>query len=215
MCSVLAFGIVVENDATNVTTYFVLRDKTAGTVDTGVTITAIDLYYVADGDAISAKVDANSLTAADTAHTDNYAFHCGMGVYRIDWPDAAFDGGIGTRVQLIAVETGGGSFQEVMEVELSPPVNAVLVNDATPLSAANITDDVWSEAFTDPTTHPTGSEDMKSILEMLYTAWMGKVITNGTNSEIELYNIAGTKIAEAPYTDDGSLFTRQEWAADD
>jgi hypothetical protein len=41
------------------------------------------------------------------------------------------------------------------------------------------------------------------------------VITNGTNSEIEYYNDANTKIAEAPIADDGTDFTKSEVGAVD
>ena len=50
-------AILVENGATSVITYFVMRDQTAGTVDTGVTVANIDTYYVEEGALISAKTD--------------------------------------------------------------------------------------------------------------------------------------------------------------
>lgn len=107
------------------------RDQTAGTVDTGVTVTNIDCYYIEDGALISAKFDVVAHANGDDAFDDEEGFHMGYGVYRIDFPDAAFDGGVGKRVQLIAIDGDGGAFTEIMEVELSAPVNTVAVGGTT------------------------------------------------------------------------------------
>lgn len=107
----------VQNGATDVTTYFVLRDATTHAPKTDVTITDIDLYYVEQGAAISAKADATALAAADSAHTDSYAFHVGQGLYRIDWPDTCFNGGVGKVTNLIVVCTGVDT--TFLEVELT------------------------------------------------------------------------------------------------
>ncbi len=126
-------GMTVQNGATSVITYFVLRDQTAGTVDTGVTLANIDMYYVEEQAAISGKIDAAAHGAATDAWTSGEVFHCGFGVYRIDWPDAAFDSGIGKKVQLIVIDGDGGAFTEILEVELSPPTNVITIEgtDAT------------------------------------------------------------------------------------
>lgn len=117
--------MIVENGQKDVTSYFVLRDSTAHAPKTDVTITAIDLYYVTEGSAISSKTDCTALAAADSVHSDGKAFHCGQGLYRIDWPDDAFDGGVGKRVYLIVVCSGVDT--EFKEVELSPPANVTQV----------------------------------------------------------------------------------------
>lgn len=121
--------MIIPNGKTDVTTYFVLRDSTNHAPKTDVTITDIDLYYVEELAAISAKADATALAAADSAHGDNQAYHVGQGVYRIDWPDAAFDGGVGKKVQLIVVCTGVDT--TFLEVELSPAVNAAEIGGTT------------------------------------------------------------------------------------
>lgn len=113
--------MIIANGATSVTTYFVLRDSTTHEPDTGLTVTNIDLYYVEQGAAIAAKIDCTALAAADSAYTSGGAFHCGYGLYRIDWPNAAFDGGIGKKVMLIVICTGADN--SYLEVELSPPVD--------------------------------------------------------------------------------------------
>ena len=116
----------VVNGSADVTTYFVLRDVTTHAPKADVTVTDIDLYYVEDGAAISAKADATALAAADSAHADNKAFHVGKGLYRIDWPDEAFNGGVGKKVQLVVECTGVDT--EFLEVLLSPPANVTQWN---------------------------------------------------------------------------------------
>lgn len=114
--------MILQNGSTNVSTYFVLRDSTNHAPKTDVTVTDIDLYYVESGAAISAKTDCTALDAADSLHADGGAFHVGKGIYRIDWPDAAFDGGAAKQVILIAECTGVDT--TFLEVELSPPIDA-------------------------------------------------------------------------------------------
>jgi hypothetical protein len=129
--------MLVKNGQTDVTTYFVLRDSTNHAPKTDVTVTDIDLYYVEELAAISAKADATALDAANSAHADNKAFHVGQGMYRIDWPDAAFDGGIGKKVQLIVVCSGVDT--TFLEVELSAPVDSVAISgDATAADNAEL-----------------------------------------------------------------------------
>ena len=119
--------MILPNGATDVTTYFVLRDSTTHVPKTDVSVTDIDLYYLEQGAAMAAKVDVpEALAAADSAHADNKAFHCGQGLYRVDWPDEAFNGGIGKRAYLIVVCTGVDT--EIHEVILSPPADAVAVS---------------------------------------------------------------------------------------
>ena len=135
--------MIVANGSADVTTYFVLRDSTAHNPKTDVTVADIDLYYVESGAAISAKADVTALAAADSAHADNKGFHCGQGLYRIDWPDAAFDGGAGKSVVLIVVCTGVDT--TFLDVELSPPVNVKQINSVT-LDGAGTAGDPWGPA---------------------------------------------------------------------
>lgn len=91
---------------TDVTRQVVMRDATTKAPKADVAVTGIDLYYQELGAAQSAKADVTALDAADSAHADNKAYHCGNAVYRVDWPDAAFDGGAGKIVDLIYVCAG-------------------------------------------------------------------------------------------------------------
>ena len=107
----------VVNGTADVTTYFVLRDSTNHAPKADVTITDIDLYYVEELAAISAKADATALAAADSAHSDSKAFHIGQGLYRVDWPDTCFNGGVGKKCILIVVCSGVDT--TFLEVELT------------------------------------------------------------------------------------------------
>ena len=110
------------NGATDVSEYFVIRDSTNHAPKTDVTITDIDIYYQEQGAAQSAKADLTALDAADSAHADNKGYNCGNALYRVDFPDAAFDGGAGKTVILVVVCTGCDTIYR--EILLSPPVGA-------------------------------------------------------------------------------------------
>lgn len=115
--------MLVRVNSTDVTTYFQLRLAADGADATGLTIADFDLQYVRSGATPAAKVDAVALAAADTAHTDNRMIEVDAtdtpGLYRVDWPDAAFASGVrevvltvkhasifteSLRVQLVAVD---------------------------------------------------------------------------------------------------------------
>jgi hypothetical protein len=120
--------------STDVTTYFALRLAADGTDATGLTITNIDLQYTRSGDAPAAKVDATALAATNSAHGDNQAIELDAtdppGLYRVDWPDAAFASGVREVVLTVKCAT---AFTEHLRVNLTPvPANAVQVSgDAT------------------------------------------------------------------------------------
>ena len=85
--------MIVLKGSADITTYVNLVDSTAGTPETGLTITAIDATYTRMR-AAAVKNDLTALAAVDSAHTDNKAIEVDAtnapGLYRIDWPDAAF-----------------------------------------------------------------------------------------------------------------------------
>ncbi len=116
--------MIVNAGSTDVTTYFALRLAATGVEATGLTISDIDLQYVRSGVAPVAKVDAVALAATDTAHTDNRAIEIDAtdqpGLYRVDWPDAAFAAGVREVICTVKVAT---CFTEHLRVELSPAVN--------------------------------------------------------------------------------------------
>ncbi|MFA5053571.1 MAG: hypothetical protein WC565_05915 [Parcubacteria group bacterium] len=106
--------------ATDVTTYFVLVDPASGVPETGLTITDLDATYTRDKAAAS-KADLTACAAVDAAHSDNTAIQVDAtnapGLYRVDWPDAAFATGV-ARVQLCV--NGAAISPAHLEVELVP-----------------------------------------------------------------------------------------------
>jgi len=109
----------VAPGSTDVATYFVLRTAADGTATTGATITNIDLQYIRSGSTPSAKVDATALGSVDAAHSDNKAYEVDAtdapGLYRVDWPDAAFAAGVGEVILSVKLAS---SFTEHLRVEL-------------------------------------------------------------------------------------------------
>lgn len=129
--------MIVTEGSTNVTTYFHLRLAADGTDATGLTITNIDLQYTRSGAAPTAKVDATALAAADSAHSDNTAFEIDAtdqpGVYRVDWPDAAFAAGVNEVILTVKVAT---AFTESLRVRLVSATRG-LAGTALPNAAAD------------------------------------------------------------------------------
>ncbi|MBU2118639.1 MAG: hypothetical protein KJ954_13715, partial [Alphaproteobacteria bacterium] len=118
----------VLGGTTDVTTYFVLRLAATGVEATALDVTTFDLQYVRTGIAPVAKVDATALAATDSAHADNKAIEIDAtdqpGLYRVDWPDAAFAAGVRQVILTVKCAT---SFTEHMAVEIDPPVDAVKI----------------------------------------------------------------------------------------
>jgi hypothetical protein len=129
--------MLVTSGATDVTTYFHLRLAADGTDATGLTITNFDLQYVRSGAAPSAKVDATALAATNSAHGDNQAIEVDgtdqPGVYRVDWPDAAFAAGVDEVILTVKVAT---AFTESLRVRLMSATRG-LAGTALPAAAAD------------------------------------------------------------------------------
>lgn len=94
--------------STDVSTYWSL-ELADGTAATGLDVTTFDLQYTRSGAAPAAKVDATALATTSSAHADNKAIEVdsvtSQGLYRIDWPDAAFAAGV--REVTLAVKVPG------------------------------------------------------------------------------------------------------------
>lgn len=176
--------MIVANGSADITTYIALRDSTTHELKTGVDVNTLDLYYVEQGAAISSKVDATALAAANTAHTDNYAYEIGQGIYRVDWPDAAFDGGVGKRVILVVVTPGCDTV--FIEVELSPAV------------------DLHDAAIAELTTDPGATPTFKKLLMLLYMHLRNA--GTATASARTVKNNAGTTVLTATMSDNGTTF---------
>lgn len=125
----------------DVTRYVVLRNATTGAPETGYTITNLDLQYTRNRTAPVAKVDAVALAATNTAHTDNRAIEVDAtsspGLYRIDWPDAAFASGVD---KVLLVVSGAGvdpAYEEIQLVNFNPEDGVRLGLTALPNAAAD------------------------------------------------------------------------------
>jgi hypothetical protein len=122
----------VTGGAVDVTTYFALTNIVDNTPATSLTITDIDLQYTRSGATPAAKVDATALGAANSAHSDNKAFEIDAtdqpGVYRVDWPDAAFAAGV--KEVILSVKCSG-VYTEHLRVLIDAPVNMTRANDST------------------------------------------------------------------------------------
>lgn len=133
-----AFGyttLIVQDDDTDVSLFFYAVTSDGDPNATPV-LTDYDLYYCKMGAAMAAKVDITALAAADTAHTDNKAFHVGQGVVRVDVPDAAFAGAPGDLVVIRLVDVSGAAAAagedkfEPVYVQLTPAVQTHAMSTA-------------------------------------------------------------------------------------
>jgi len=165
----------VSGGQTNVTTYFALRNTADGLATTAATITDIDLQYVRSGALPVAKVDATALAATDSAHADNKAIEIDAtdqpGLYRIDWPDAAFAAGV-TEVILSVKLTG--SFTEHLAVQIDTPVNMTQIGGNTQ-SATDLKD--FADDGYDPATNKV--EGVKTVDTV--TTLTGHTVQTGDN----------------------------------
>ncbi len=109
---------------TNVTRYVMIVDDTSGAPETGATITNFDLQYTRAGEVPVAKQDATALGATNTVHTDNKMIEVDAtsspGLYRVDWPDAAF--AVGASDVILVVTSSDGFAPAVEDIALTIPV---------------------------------------------------------------------------------------------
>lgn len=125
---------LIKKGSTDITTYVFIADSADGSPETGITITDLDLQYVRLGAAPSAKVDATALAATDSAHGDNQAIEIDAtdqpGLYRVDWPDAAFVAGVDGVVLTVK---GTGFHPSHMEIQLNEiPADVIMISGDTP-----------------------------------------------------------------------------------
>jgi hypothetical protein len=143
-------GMLVKAGSTVVTTYFHLRLAADATDATGLTITNIDLQYTRTGATPAAKVDASALGAANSAHADNSAIEIDStdqpGVYRVDWPDAAFAAGVAEVVLTVKCATVFTQSLTVQLVAWDPLIGVTLQDDA--VTAAKLASDAGTEIGT-------------------------------------------------------------------
>jgi len=200
----------VSNGATSRSIYVVM-ETAAGVPTAGITIADLDLYYQPYQAAQVGPTALVALAAADTAWNDYSAYNVGLGLYRVDVPDAALTGTIGEQVTFIVVDGEGTYRSAFLTVELSPAVDATTVNGNTPIAV----DDIWDEVIAEATDAPAADSTAREIISYMRAAFTGKMVTNETTGEIEWYNFAGTKVFEQPYSDSGTAFTKNAVELDD
>ena len=187
--------MLVAGGSTSVTTYFALRKTSDGTAATGLTITGFDLQYIRSGVAPVAKVDATALAATDSAFAANKAIEIDAtdqpGLYRVDWPDAAFVAGVQEVILTVKVAT---AFTEHLRVEIDAEVTAealgtqakldvnaeadTAISDAVLATAANLTtvDTVVDGIQTDLDNATDGLGALKILIDTVNTD-----LSNGTD----------------------------------
>lgn len=148
----------IDADSTNVIMYFKLVDPTTGAPETGLTIADLTLNYVRDQTARVGAI-ATALALVTTAHTDNYMIEVDStncpGLYRADFPDAAFASGV-DRVQCII--NGAAIDPAVIEVQLNElkvaSVTAAVETDSASRTAsqANVSALALEASLFDPAT---------------------------------------------------------------
>jgi len=167
----------------NVTTNLALVDNTNGSPAIDLTETDFDIIYIRErADAV--KADATALTNDDDAHADNKikeiddAADHEIGVYRVDWPDAAF----ATGVDFVTLVLKHANIRPVaINVQLlSVPAEVITNNDKTGYTLTNLTDD--SAGKLDDILDGTGGTGIKvSTIEVTSTTTLtGNVSLGGT-----------------------------------
>ncbi|MCK5617105.1 hypothetical protein KAR91_85370 [Candidatus Pacearchaeota archaeon] len=180
-----------ENGSTSNIVYFVMTDRTTGVRDTTITIGNLEMYYIEDQAAESADAFVGTHGAVTDAYTTGECIHVGHGVYRTDWPNAAFDGGIGKKVHLTLVDGDAGAFDETIMVELSVPVDSVLVDSVTPTSQAGQATATVNEWESQSQADPTGFHvNIKEVNGTAQTA--GDISAQIATAQTDLDTITGT-----------------------
>jgi len=105
----------------DVSVYVYLQDAVTGgayTAESGYDSFRLD--YVRDRAARDENAcNAAALAAATADHCDNKVFHCGEGIWRCDFEDAAFAAGV-DRALLLVRHAGGAFLPVAVRVELWP-----------------------------------------------------------------------------------------------
>jgi len=109
----------VKPGATNVSAYFLLQDAvTGGPYTTTGGETSFNLIYQRDGAAQVSNDVTGALGSATAPHTDNKVYHCGGGLWRCDFPDAAFAVN-SDRVTLMVTHDDGAFLPALRSAELA------------------------------------------------------------------------------------------------
>ncbi len=122
---------IIPNGSNSQSITVVIKDA-AGAPVTGIDVTNLDLYCVRDGDQISAKVDITALASDHAAWGSGKAFEIGLGLYRVDIPDANLSDGIGQMLTYVIDDAVGTNVTTFYEVQLSGPTQTADVGVRIP-----------------------------------------------------------------------------------
>lgn len=110
----------------NCITYFTLKDNSTHQLKSDINVTSLYMRYVKDYSNISQSINPSSLTSYNSAWSSNAAYNVGYGIYRLDWPQDAFDGPVNSKVNLIV--SSANIDTETKEITITPTVNIAKVN---------------------------------------------------------------------------------------
>lgn len=182
---------IVANGSTSQSFYLVMEDRN-GDPNTNITVTTLDMYYVTDQNTVATKIDCTDLGSENAAFSAGGAYEMGTsGLYRFDFPDAAFRHGAGKRVNLWIDDAVTGTRTAFLCVLLSPPVDAVLV-DSNDVTADNLheffgkTSSVGAYENFEDKYDGTGYAGGTIVSQADVTKWNGS--TNGITNWIIVYN---------------------------
>lgn len=198
---------LILKGSTDVTRYIVLKDSTTGAPETSYTITNLDLQYTRNRTAPAAKVDATALAATDSAHGDNKAIEIDAtsspGLYRVDWPDAAFASGV-DKVLLVVSGTGiDPAIEEIQLVNFNPEDGVRLGLTALPNAAAEAAGGLYTRGSGAGQINQAANGQVDvNVTHAAGTAWnSGAIVANtigtGAIDADSLAADAGTEIATA------------------
>jgi len=186
--------MIISADSTDVTVYFKLVNPSTGVPETGLTITSLYISYVRDRATIVTN-SATELAAVDSAHADNKMKEVDStyapGLYRADFPDAAFASGVG-RVQLII--SGAAVDPAYIEVELDASVN---------VDKWNGTSVSLTEGYPNVNSAKVGGNNPAAVP----TNFASMAITAGGVTQASLRDILGTAITESNAGDVAESFS--------
>jgi hypothetical protein len=164
----------IQVGTADVTRYVMIVDSSDGSPETGITVTDLDMQYTRVGAAPAAKADAGDLGATDAAHGDNKIYEVdgtsSPGLYRVDWPDAAFASGV-SHVILYVTGTGFSSPpEEIQLVGTDPDADLTDSVSSRVFNGTSTNSSTASKVFVQPSDPPSGGAD-DNYNNMLLFVW--------------------------------------------
>ena len=232
----------IKKDKANVTRYIMVVDSGDGTPETSATITGFDLQYTRFGAAPATKVDATALAATDCTHADSKMFEIDStsspGLYRVDWPDAAFATGV-DGVVLVVSGTGFHPSVEIIHLVDYDPQSATdlglssvtsiladtnevqaddvpgLISALNNLSAANVNTEVdtalGTTTYAELSGVPAATSTLADKINWIFQMMRNKIDDHGAQQQV-FKDDASTVLGTAAITDAAGTTTRGEYA---